>query len=831
MSQEILPAENATAGTPVVTIQADTVTIKESVVFVVNATDSDSNVVKLEYSTDGGDTWTDCVFDPGQSVTVSLTADVNNTTYLFRAGNAGGAVSETQSVTFDNIYSADAEKIEINGLKRIVDEQSHTQVVLMPASELVITADGTLISNDFQAGAEAVFCNNNYVQLGEVTLAAGADFENNGVAAIGTLNMYDSGFFNHDYATMSNLVVSGKYNVLSGRTIDGIRILELASGSELAVTRDQYDNMLENTLFANDTTGGLIVGHQEGSDLTPADIQDVVNKTNLNNVTFAQDVVNIGKLTLPARPHAFQLGFQKGYGTASSDKITIEKNAKVTLTAASIDLAEGKNTVAIKSNAVANFITRLSNIAGITVESGKTAKENGVKTQKYTEVAMGSVDFSENYNSSLAIGQFVKFTGANVTGHDKNDKITIDANSNVTLCTVELGGGADAFSIGTGVSFSAEKLNSAEKITLDKYSDVQIGIVRGVQKLTVNDGSRSNFAKLTATTVSSTEAKDNFSFGNYNIVALGKIALGDGDDTVKFGSYASGAVTSLDFGAGADAFSIGTGASFSAEKLNSAEKITLGKYSDVQIGDVQGVQKLTVNDGSKSNFAKLNAAIVSGTEANDNFIFGSYNSLNLGKVALGDGDDTMKFGSYASGAVTSLDFGAGADAFSIGTGASFSAEKLNSAEKITLGKYSDVKIEEVVGVQKLTMNDGSKSKFAKLNAAIVSGTEANDKFTFGSYNNLDLGKVALGDGDDTVKFGSGVSGMIQNLDFGAGDDTLVIGKNCDLWINGTYHGDLNLKIGTGCELHLAGDLYSAVTEAFASEIEKGKISVKEWKLA
>ncbi len=261
------------------------------------------------------------------------------------------------------------------------------------------------------------------------------------------------------------------------------------------------------------------------------------------------------------------------------------------------------------------------------------------------------------------------------------------------------------------------------------------------------------------------------------------------------------------------------------------DKITAGKGSEVYIGS--GVSDEVFygaamdfgagNDTLKAEGERFVAGEINFGNGNDTLSTGKGTTFGTLKSKTGSWEDPtdLQFADIA--------FGDGNDKLTTGKESIFAAGDVSSAETISLGSYSTTRFGDIEGTKKLTIGNGSaKNGGAALAAADVKGTTASDTFNFGSYNAAVLTSLDFGDGNDTLKLGTGSKVVIdESLDFGNGTkDKLSIGKGATLTV-----ADLNVNSLETLSMSKDSVLYLSIDTQVDAAREKWSKYADQIKLA
>ncbi|MCQ2380204.1 MAG: right-handed parallel beta-helix repeat-containing protein [Victivallaceae bacterium] len=332
-------------------------------------------------------------------------------------------------------------------------------------------------------------------------------------------------------------------------------------------------------------------------------------------------VAKIGELDLDgAKSNTLSIG---KFGIVDIDSMKTMKNIKTT--------------VAIGSNADVKVGSSIGDVAKLTVAAGA----------KYKDAAK---------EQHLGV---TKFVAGDITGTLANDKLTVGDNSDVNVGSIDFRRGKDTLNIGgKGVVFvasgdinnlSALKVAAGKSATAAEMAKVTIGDIffdQAANKLDI--GAYADFVakSVTAVEVSKTAVSigsvAKVSFGNVEKVSSLKVAAGKKNKATGMIDKTSFGVSGTLSGTGNnDTFAFGNDvtATFGGIDmgLGDKDKLTIGKQSVVNAGDILNVEQVTIGDGST-------------------FSIGSESNI-AGKITGSAGDNTLVVGAGAS--IGTLEFGKG----------------------------------------------------------------------------------------------------------------------------------------------------------------------------
>ncbi len=213
--------------------------------------------------------------------------------------------------------------------------------------------------------------------------------------------------------------------------------------------------------------------------------------------------------------------------------------------------------------------------------------------------------------------------------------------------------------------------------------------------------------------------------------------------------------------------------------LTGKNTITVANFSKSEIhGDVSNLQSVTLTSGNGKEDADGNTsqAVMS--------VDGSFYGAK--------GNVTLSIGNYADFTVSGgiLDSDAGSVyTMSIGTNAT-----------VTIG--SSTKSSAIQNLTKLTVKNSNLDldRLGKtLCAGTVTATDGDDKYSLGSNNDIELGHVFMGGGNDVISIGSNSIVKIKGLlDFGDGaKNQLSIGQSANVTIDADIWGVNKLTCSSG----------------------------------
>ena len=203
--------------------------------------------------------------------------------------------------------------------------------------------------------------------------------------------------------------------------------------------------------------------------------------------------------------------------------------------------------------------------------------------------------------------------------------------------------------------------------------------------------------------------------------------------------------------------------------------------------------------------------------AADNIVLGEGNNkIDIGKnsvaktedITLKDGKNQIKVGSDATFKAGNINYGTGNAKLSIGKDADVTAGDINLGEgknQIKIGNEADVTAGNITAGSandKLTVGKDADVFFAEIDLGA-----GNDTFNIGADSDVHTGNILTGAGNDKLVIGKDAylhaEGMV--LDMGAGKDTLDIKKNGQLFVD-SLAGIETIKAAKGAELHITSQI-------------------------
>ncbi|MCQ2380078.1 MAG: right-handed parallel beta-helix repeat-containing protein [Victivallaceae bacterium] len=565
------------------------------------------------------------------------------------AGTFEGTILETQEGKA-NVKIANDGKVEISELKQHKDG-SQTTIVMKKNATLVVSG-----TNGMSGIAKLTTADNCVVNA---TTGSFVGTQGNDSLVIGKSGtFYIDGIL--DLADGKNKIVAKASSVVyvNGEMF-GVQSLTLANGAKdkgktylvtygVAGTSNKDKIAIGKSawLFGEyidlaDGDSSLSVGGA-GSKLFVSHGLSGINSLKVGNGTAPTEngaaVVKIGgKLSLEgAKKNTLSIG---KFGTATIGSVDINAKATVTIGA--------NGTVTMRGD-------KLENISKLTVAAGAKYKDEEKNPQQgHTIFDAGSATiFGTTANDTLSFGNF-----SSVTLHDLGS---------VTLKSIDLGDGKDTLNIGgQGVVFDARDIDniSTFKVAAGKSAIAAEKADVDVWNITFDQVSNKldigAFADFTAWDISSTLDNPNVkttvsigsggtaSISSINQVSSLKLAAGKKPktgDVEKTTLRVSGELKGTD---GNDTYAFGNDvtATFGAIDMkgsNDKDKLTIGKGSEVMAGDVQGVEIVTLGDGSTFGLGSGDIqGKITGSAKDNTLVFESNGFAK--EVDLGKGDDAIWF--------------------------------------------------------------------------------------------------------------------------------------------------------------------------------------------
>ncbi|MCQ2352893.1 MAG: hypothetical protein MJ033_05395 [Victivallaceae bacterium] len=471
------------------------------------------------------------------------------------------------------------------------------------------------------------------------------------------------------------------------------------------------------------------------------------------------------------------------------------------------------------------------------------------------QVMRGKTDVSNEYDITVVPGTLTVTYGSTYVIDGKEE--TIDAKflrQDFKKLTVQNGGvllggtasvGAKELVLKSGtVADDPGKINVG-KLSVSDAGNVIDGAV-AVDSLSVAAGKQvaSSLAINGALSFKVKNAK--FSAGNDSNLTLQSIEMTSGNDTLTIGKDSVWESDAIEFFGGNDKLTI-SGGEFTAASLDFGagnDTLSIGASAKVTIdGDIKDVETLTSSAGKSGNETKLTAGTVT-------FDTSAKNAK-------------MTFGNNSVVELAYLDMPTMGGSLSIGKDSTFTVDEIifreSQKNSISVGSNSVVTIKgnkeksltgDVVKVSNLTFANGSvgkngKPQYTQLTASgTLRATGNSAKFTFGNYNKVDVAKVNMTDGNDTLTIGkdsvwesgainfysgndkltiSGGEFTAASLDFGKGNDTLSIGTLAEVKI-GEISEDEKFTGGTIADITTLTAASGKIGDGNETELTAGNVA-------
>ena len=366
-----------------------------------------------------------------------------------------------------------------------------------------------------------------------------------------------------------------------------------------------------------------------------------------------------------------------------------------------IDLAGGKNKLAIGARSDVEIGGNIDGATNFTVASGKKAKKDGSGAD-WTNVTITGNYVAAEMNNNLTIGNYVNFTLGQVGG------VSID-NGGVPSGT------GTKVKVGTESTMTvAGSANGIAGITTGKKSYVVFG--------TETKDAQGKVIGFTGTDISGTDKN--------NKISVGAEATFKADD--------------IDLAGGKNNITTGKAANFVAGTIDNVQTIKVGSQSSFTTDDIVGVNKFTVGNG-KAATKKAEAIIT---------------KVNVGKVTMTTGNDAFKVGNYSDVVVAGdIVFGAGKDTLTIGKDAKLTVNDITGMDKFNASKGAQLVIKN--GAKNDVDFDLVTGSWDKATIIDMEGDLAAGNINGNVYaNELDCYEVTVGnkltlsgiDGDENVTY-------------------------------------------------------------------------------
>ena len=576
---------------PVVTGTADSdVWTNGDVTVIATATDAESGITAIEYSTNGVD-WNAC--------TGSISMSANGSLY-FRSIDGAGNVSAINTVNVGNI-DKEAPEVAVSGN---VEGWTNSDVVL------VITA-----TDDASKVAGIRYCINGtcYDYTDSIVMS-----ENGTVEVTVTDNAGN--------VTTEIVTVSGIDKVAPGLTVSGnaaswtdqdVILTATATDAESGIASIKYSFDGANWM---DYSNGVVVSENGNVYFQSFDAA--------GNTSGIETVV-VDKISKPEVSGEFEnLAYVYVTGLESDAELARYNNAELNMasgdTVVYIGSEDGNPTYMTLGTVNKNFDGTNDFVLG----SLSAVKVNG-GIEDMGDVILGA-------NSNLII--FDKLENSVLEGVESDQLFALD-NGAAALVKgdMDLKGGVDSIKANTGTYFGVEgTLKGAEIVELGTGNGFTVENIEGM--ISFNTGS---YSAVTVNTYTTVEDADVLYVGeNSGFVAHSMNLLG-GDDTVALGPQGYLQADTLDFGAGNDTLLLTEGATLYANNISGLETVYAQEGSTIWSQnefDFEGVAGTWQDADLFQEMGGLTGGEISGSTYDnewDLYKIGSTGTLTLGELAEG----------------------------------------------------------------------------------------------------------------------------------------------------------------------------------------------------
>ncbi|WP_188115663.1 beta strand repeat-containing protein, partial [Campylobacter concisus] len=786
--------------------------------------DYDAN--SIEYSTDGGNTWTH-----GTIVNLADANQINNvkvrvtTIDNYGLKNVDLAHNPTAMGANQNQGEQDGSKYSnLNGVEYGIYKRNLT---------LNVTTDNDEIANS-QANGK-ITDNDDYVNINQGLNGANIATED----GEDTLNMNTGAYANSDI----NLGVGDDALNIKGGTFSKVDI-DLGSGNNNVTIENSFgdvdDNSYNKTRIINWQSGNDTVTIKSGATVKNAEIgvhngEDVVtlekdatlehsrvimgdgdDKLNINgtvtrgshiNLDFGEDKLNIGEDAKISDSNIQTDDSGNGYKDTVNiaNKVTLENWADIQAGGGNDEITAGDNLT-------------LSNHSGIHGDWG----DNG-------SAGTGSDDGNDIIN----VGKNLTMSGGSIiSGGGGNDEITIGENATISgNSTIDGGAGNDTISMTNGTQITNSNILMGDGVNTLNITRDSTEVNRGINldSVKIKGGADRDVVNISDTTGESVatpkvklenDTSINLGDGNNEItvdgsVLLGKIengtptkniiTTGSGQDTITLQNGATIEERVIETGEGADYVNVYDGASLNFAKIETGKGNDIVMFEHINASSPQGytysaATETEINMGDGHDSLQLTGLGNSGSYAgrvsdfqqvNINMGDGDRKELQIhgGKVettniTTGSKNDLVQIqGDSLMEGRNNIYTGAGVDQVyiensklngtataktTINTGADgdevvIRNSTLTHAEILTDSGEDKVYIEDEVTLDG-AINTGADNDEVNINTNITATTQAN---------------IKTGAGSDTVNIASGVTLTRTVIDMGAGEDTIELKGNSD----------------------------------------------------
>lgn len=612
---------------------------------------------------------------------------------------------------------------------RVTGSDANDTIKIGKNASFTITGEYDMLGgkNAITVGANSSFTVAELLNASSITLTAGAAYKNeDGVKVQGWTTMS---------ATKGITMAAGDTKISIGN------YATLTAGA--------------NAISASDLGGSVTISAGTASTVTAGSLSDIKSLTIGNGGKYVDETTQaevFGRAGL-----TLSNGGITGLNTNSTVKIGTNADANI---AGDINLLGGTNTVSVGANSTLTA-QNMAGVSKLTITNGAAEKNSeGVSIQKYTEVTLSGNFVAPAMNNTISIGKFNKVS---IAGSISN------ASSGATGTTVSVGANS-TFSV-AGIQGLAGLTGSAGAVYTSNNTKTQ-----GMTQITVNGSitgtAATNKVTFGSFTTASVDGNIDLLGGSNTLTLAAKSTLGVTGDIVNVktlslsagGVYANLAGTKV---IGAAEMTVGGDYTGIADKnavtlgnfavltiAGSIAQSSLGGSYDVKVGanaslgvtgGISGLNSLTVSNGSTYTIVDkvqgVSQAIINGSVTGTNAV---------NKVSVGSFSEVVIGGD--------LDLKSGANTVSVGA------------------KSSMVVDGDIKGIKTTTLSNGVADAWTTLEAASLNGTSADDKVSIGSYAELAVDDLDLGEGaKDTLAIGA--NGWFRANGDVSGVEIVTLGKN------------------------------------------------------
>ena len=603
-----------------------------------NAAASDDNTYSIEYSIDGGNTWT-----AGSDVVVNTNGSFE---YMFRVTDAAGKTGDEKTV-----------KVNYDDVPAVLTVTGN------PADWIEITDSAWPVK--LSASVNEAGCIIEYNDYGnrweKYDAAQGVIVYKNGTVNFKVTDK--AGNVTEQTVEVSKIWSDTNNDApdtpdVPGEEFDGT--VNVDKKLDIKESSTKYANVAVEMSTGNTTVnigsgkvssaGGVGTLAVEIGSISKADGAAGVNNVRIGkyaDVKIHGTIEELGKLST-GKYTALDVD-DTITGTAARQTISTGSGNNVDF--ADIDLKGGNDTLKIGAdNSVSagdiRNVEKISVGSRSDVNAGMITGVNKLSTSKGT--AADRNEFGADGISGLL---------------GKNDTVSFGNYNDVKLdYKVDLLSGKDTLKIGKESRFDAPEVSNVEIIKTGAGTRFLAETVNGVNKFTAS-GSKTSSGYIDITDLAGTAGNDTVSLGNYNDAFIETVNLGAGKDQLKLGSNSELVADVIDFGAGNDQLKLGSNSELSVDVIDFGagnDTLSIGKNSVVSVTEIKGMETLK---GSKGSTLEINNGADTDVKF-DSTLKGSWNKVTVlddaGELALGDNGinvyanewDVFEFASPESGKLT-----------------------------------------------------------------------------------------------------------------------------------------------------------------------------------